>query len=175
MNPVCIYGITKTAGVHICRHYRENFGVFASSGILYNHESQLRPEKFVLSKIINTAVRIQRGDSDQLVIGDLSARVDWGYAFDFVDAMTRVLGLNAPDDFVIATGLTYSVRDAVQFTFEALNLDWQDFVTESPQILTRQRPTLCGDFSKLKSCTGWSPTVTFREMINLILNARIKE
>jgi GDPmannose 4,6-dehydratase len=163
--PLCIYGITKTSGIHLCRFYREKHGVLASSGILFNHESSLRQRKFVIPKIIHSAIAISRGSSDKLHLGDLSARVDWGYAPDYVDAMYRILCLDQPEDFVIATGETHSVQEVVEIVFTALGLDWRDHVVESPSILTRQRTALRGDSSKLHKATGWKPTVGFKQMI----------
>jgi len=163
--PHCIYGITKTNGIQLCRFYREKHGVFASSGILFNHESPLRQRKFVIPKIIHSAIAISSGSPEKLHLGDLSARVDWGYAPDYVEAMHRILCLDQPEDFVIASGETHSVQEVVAIVFHALGLDWRDHVLESPSILTRQRTALRGDSSKLHKATGWKPTVGFKQMI----------
>jgi GDPmannose 4,6-dehydratase len=135
LNPRCAYGVTKTAGLHCCRLYRNTHGVHASAGILYNHESPYRQEKFVSQKIVRAAIRIQRGEQQKLVLGDLSARIDWGYAPDFVDAMMRVLALEKPDDFIIATGETHSVGEFVEIAFGLLGLDWKKWVEEDPGLL----------------------------------------
>jgi GDPmannose 4,6-dehydratase len=171
--PLCIYGISKTSGIYLCRLYREKHGVFASSGILFNHESPLRQRKFVIPKIIHSAIAISRGSHEKLHLGDLSARVDWGYAPDYVDAMHRILCLDQPEDFVIATGENHFVQEVVEIVFTALGLDWRDHVLESPSILTRQRTALRGDSSKLHKATGWKPTVGFKQMIlDLLETAR---
>jgi GDPmannose 4,6-dehydratase len=172
-DPSCIYGITKSAGLRLCRYYRENHGVFAAGGILFNHESPLRHPKFVIPKIIRAALAIAAGVQTTLKLGTLSSRIDWGYAPDYVKAMTAILRLPAPDDFVIATGVTHSVQDAVEIVFAHLGLDWRRHVEEAPQILVRKRTVLCGDAAKLRRDTGWSPTIGFKEMlIHLVETAR---
>lgn len=167
--PLCIYGITKTSGIQLCRFYRRKYCVFASSGILFNHESPLRQHKFVIPKIIRSAIAISRGSPEKLPLGDLSARVDWGYAPDYVDAMYRILCLEQPEDFVIATGETHSVQEVVEIVFHALGLDWRDHVLESPTILTRQRTALRGDIAKLQKATAWRPSLDFKQMILSLL------
>ena len=172
MNPRCIYGITKASGLHCCRFYRETHGVFAAGGILFNHESAYRQEKFVSQKIIRAALEIAAGKREKLVLGDLSARIDWGYAPDFTDAMTRVLALDRADDFVIATGEAHSVGEFVEIAFRLAGLDWKSHVEENPSVLQRRRPALIGNASKLRAATGWKPTVTFPEMVRLLLEAQ---
>jgi len=173
-DPRCIYGITKAAGLRLCRLYRDMHGIFASGGILFNHESPLRQPKFVIPKIVNAAIAIARGSQEKLRLGDLSARVDWGYAPDYVDAMARILRLPEPGDYVIATGETHSVQEAVEIVFGHLNLDWREHVEESHGILTRKRAVLCGDSSKLRAATGWQPTVSFHDMLEILLEAHAK-
>lgn len=169
LNPSCIYGITKVCGMHLCRHFREKHGLFASTGILFNHESPLRHRKFVIPKIIHSALAISRGSREKLELGNLSARVDWGYAPDYVDAMHGLLCLDRPDDFVIATAETHSVQEVVEIVFGRLGLDWSRHVVESPAILTRRGPALRGDSSKLRHATGWHPTLDFPSMILSLL------
>jgi GDPmannose 4,6-dehydratase len=170
--PRCIYGVTKLAGMQMCRLYRETHRVFASSGILYNHESRHRPERFVSRKIVSAARRIAAGSQEQLVLGDLSAQVDWGFAPDFVDAMCRILSLDKPNDFIVATGEAHSVQEFVEIAFGALGLDWKAHVRENPAVLQQKRRNLVGDFSKLHSATGWRPSITFRQMVeSLVHNA----
>lgn len=171
LNPTCIYGITKASGVSLCRHFRHAHQVFVSAGILFNHESSLRARKYVIPKIIHAAVAIARGAREKLSLGDLRARVDWGYAPDYVDAMHRILSLAEPDDFVVATGQTHSVQDVVETVFSLLDLDWRDHVMESPGILTRKRCILKGDASKLQLQTGWRPSVDFRTMLVRLVEA----
>ncbi|MBK8092719.1 MAG: GDP-mannose 4,6-dehydratase [Verrucomicrobiaceae bacterium] len=172
-DPRCIYGITKSTGLRLCRYYRDNHGVFAAGGILFNHESSIRSQKFVIPKIIHAALAIASGTQKTLKLGTLSSRVDWGYAADYVRAMIAILRLPAPDDFVIATGVTHSVQDAVEIVFTHLGLDWRKHVEEAPQILVRKRTVLCGNAAKLRRETGWSPTIGFKEMlIHLVETAR---
>ena len=171
-DPRCLYGITKASGLRLCRHYREKHGVFAAGGILFNHESPLRHQKFVIPKIIDAALAIARGSTKKLQLGDLSARVDWGYAPDYVDAMIRIIRLAAPGEFVVATGETHTVQEVVETVFAGLKLDWRLHVEESPGILTRRRSTLCGDSSKLLSAAGWQPSVGFHEMLSILVEAR---
>jgi GDPmannose 4,6-dehydratase len=170
--PVCAYGITKAAGLHCCRFYRQRHGVFASVGILYNHESPLRAEAFVTQKIARGAARIGRGEQDRLVLGDLSARVDWGWAPDYVEAMTRMLRLDEADDFVVATGEAHSVGEFAETAFALLGLDWRKCVEEKPSILAKGKLNFVGDAGKLRRVTGWQPTVTFPEMVRLLLRAQ---
>lgn len=165
MNPRCIYGITKAAGIHCCRFYRETHGVFAAAGILYNHESVHRQEKFVSQKIIRAASAIANGLRDKLTLGDLSAKIDWGYAPDFVDAMVKILGLPEADDFIVATGKAHTVLEFVELVFGRLGLDWRAHVEEQPSVLQRRRPAMIGDASKLRAATDWQPSVTFAEMV----------
>ncbi len=168
-NPPNIYGLTKVAGIHTCRFYRTVHGVFAAAGILYNHESRYRRETFVSQKIIRAALRVQEGASDPIVLGDLSARVDWGYAPDYVDAMVRMLALPEPDDFVVATGEARSVMEFVECAFGQLGLEWRPYVRENSTLITKGISMLCGNADKLRKLTGWEPTVTFAEMVSLLL------
>jgi GDPmannose 4,6-dehydratase len=171
LNPSCIYGITKACGIQLCRYFRSAHGVFASAGFLFNHESPLRERKFVIPKIIQTALAIAGGSAQKLHLGELAARVDWGYAPDFVDAMVRILNLEEADDFVIASGQTHAVQEVVEIVFAHLGLNWRDHVLESPAILTRKRVALRGDSSKLREQTGWRPSVDFQTMIHRLVAA----
>jgi len=172
LSPVCVYGITKTAGVHCCRLYRQAHGLFAATAILYNHESPYRGPTFVSQKIIRAALAIAAGRQGELILGDLSARIDWGYAPDYVDAMRRILALPAADEFVVATGESHTVREFVEFAFAAAGLDWRDFVREDPCRITKQRRTLTGDAARLRAATGWRPTVSFQQMVQILLEAQ---
>lgn len=164
-SPNTPYGITKMDGLSICRFYRSNYGTFASSGILFNHESEYRPEKFLSRKIIQGAINIKRGLQKELILGDLGAEVDWGYAYDFVDAMHGILQASVSDDFIIATGEKHAVSDFAKEAFGCLGMDWRKYIKEDNKILTRNRSTVVGDYSKLKKTTGWSPGVSFHEMV----------
>ncbi len=171
MRPRCIYGITKATGVNTCRFYRERHRLHASAGILYNHESPLRRRSFVSQKIIRSAVAISQGSDEKLVLGDLSARIDWGYAPDYVDAMIRIVRQPAADDYVIATGEPRSVQEFVEIAFGLLGLDWRSYVAEDSSVLTRRSGTRVGNAAKLRERTGWSPRVTFAQMIAVLLEA----
>ncbi|MCX6113048.1 MAG: GDP-mannose 4,6-dehydratase [Proteobacteria bacterium] len=167
--PTCIYGITKLDGMMLCRLYREDHGVFASVGILYNHESIYRPEHFLSKKIIKTVLAIKHGNKEKLIIGDLNAEIDWGYANDYVDAFIKIMELNTADDFIVATGKANKVMDFIKITFDHLSLDWRKHVEEDKNILYRKRKTLVGDSSKLMDRTGWTPNTSFKQMIELLL------
>src|SRR5688572_22018947 len=143
--PRCIYGITKTAGVHVCRYYRETHGLRASAGFLFNHESSLRRPNFVSQKIVLAAVAIAHGNLDRLVLGDLGARIDWGYAPDFADAFVRIARHPEPAEYVVATGESHSVQDFVEIAFGRFGLDWRDYVVENRATLTRPHTTRVGN------------------------------
>lgn len=166
--PACVYGISKTAGMHACRHYRENHGLFAVGGILYNHESHLRPEQYLSRKIVRGVWRIKTGQARELVLGDLGARADWGYAPDYAEAFWRTLQATGPADYVVATGRLRSVLDWVEKTFELAGLDWHEHVREDASLLAGRRVPLVGDASRLREVTGWTPSTTFERMVELM-------
>lgn len=170
LDPDSLYGITKAAGVGYCRMARRS-GMRVSIGFLYNHESPLRRSTFISARIVRAAVRIAAGSGEKLVIGDLSARVDWGYAPDFVDAMIRIVRHPVPDDYVIATGETHSVAEFVEIAFSSLGLDWREHVVEDRSILTRQPAVRVGDWSRLRERTGWKPSVSFPEMVSILVHS----
>jgi GDPmannose 4,6-dehydratase len=171
-NPKGVYGITKASGVFACRVFREQHGVFASAGILYNHESQYRGPQFVSQKIVRAAVAIAMGlRAEKLVLGDLSSEVDWGYAPDFVQAFHGVLGLPAADDFIVATGVKRSVRDFVELAFKAVGLLAEGHVVENQQVVTRRSAARVGDATRLRERAGWRPTCTFEEMVRRLVDA----
>ena len=169
INPNSIYGITKAAGLFTCRFYRNNHSVFASTGILYNHESTLRHQKFVSKKIIRGAINIKKGEQDKLILGDLNAEIDWGYAPDYVEAMHRILNNQTADDFIIATGEKHTILDFVKTIFGYLDLDWKSYVIEDPRLITRRKTSLVGNPTKLMAVTGWKPSVDFNQMIRILL------
>lgn len=168
------YGITKLDGLLISRLYREKHGLFAAVGIFYNHESEYRSEKFVSMKVVAGVANIKKGTETKLVIGDLSAEVDWGYAPDYVEAAHRILELERPDEFIIATGQKHSIRDLVAVAFGYLDLDWQKYVRENGAILTRKRLPMVGNAQKLREATGWQPTVSFEAMIHKMVDFKMK-
>lgn len=169
LDPDNVYGITKAAGMMACRYYRRRHGVFASVGILYNHESTLRDEKFVSRKIVQAARRIKEGRQKTLVLGDLSAEADWGYAPDYVEAMRLILALPKPDDFVVASGEKRSVREFVRLAFGKLGLDWRKHVREDRGVLTKRKAALLGSPRKLMRATGWKPSVDFEGLVDALL------
>ncbi len=172
LNPDGLYGITKECGWRLCRHYRETYQVFAAVGILYNHESPLRPASFVAKKIAQAAVAIRDGRQDKLTLGDLDAQIDWGFAGDYVDAMQRVLQLPVPEEFVIASGETHRVRDFVEEAFRLTGLDWRKYVVVDPALLRRTtRLPLAGNCEKLRRLTGWEPRTSFKELVNMMVTA----
>lgn len=170
LRPASVYGLTKAAGLLACRTYRAR-GMFATAGILFNHESPLRPEKFVSRKIVTAVARIQRGQARELVVGRLAAGADWGYAPDYVEAMTSVLDLDAPDDFVMATGEQHTVAEFCATAFGLAGLDWTRYVREEPSVLTRSDPPAVGDARRLRERTGWRPSVDFTGMVRALLAA----
>lgn len=172
LNPTCAYGISKTAGMRLCRYYRTR-NVYASTGILYNHESSLRRAQFLSKKVVRAAVRIWRGSREKLVIGNLNMRVDWGYAPDYVRAMRLILQLKTPQDFVVGTGLLHSTQDLVESVFGKLGLDWKQYVVEDPACLNRRSPqqtALCADATKLRALTGWQPEMSFHDMLRIMID-----
>ncbi len=162
--PASPYGISKAAGIECCRLFRKE-GVFAATGILFNHESSLRKKSFLSQKVIQGALRARRDPAFKLTLGNLEARVDWGYAPDYVEAMFRILQLPEADDFVIASDETHSVGDFVQAAFAAVGLDWSSHVETDARLIKRNPPSLCGNSAKLRAATGWSPTIDFTTMI----------
>ena len=165
LNPENVYGIAKTAGIHACRYFRSQHGLFAATGILFNHESVLRDAKFLSRKVAVAVARIKRGKADQLVLGNLDARVDWGYAPDYVEAMQRILAADQPGDFVVATGETHSVRELAEKAFAHAGLDYRKYVQADASLVDASRPVLAGSAARLKGATGWAPTKSFDDMI----------
>lgn len=164
------YGVAKVYGHWITVNYRESYGIYACSGILFNHESPRRGLEFVTHKITNAVAKIKLGLSNELRLGNLDSRRDWGYAPDYVRAMWLMLQQEEPDDFVIATGETHSVRDFLEVAFGHAELDWQEFVVQDDSLY---RPAevdlLVGDASKAGRKLGWEPTVSFAELARLMV------
>ena len=166
------YGVAKVYGHFITINYRESYDLFASSGILFNHESPRRGREFVTRKITYTTAQIKLGLADKLFLGNLDARRDWGYALDYVEAMHRMLQQPEPGDYVVASGKMHSVRDLCQIAFDHLGLDWEKHVEIDPQFL---RPAevdrLCGDASKAHKELEWEPSVDFEGLVKLMVEA----
>lgn len=171
-HPRSAYGISKVAGFHLTRNYREAYGVKASAGILYNHESPRRGYEFVTRKITSYAARIKLGLAKEVRLGNLDARRDWGHAREYVKAMWLMLQQEEPEDFVIATGEQHSVREFAEAAFSQLGLEYRDHVVTDPQLL---RPTdvenLLGDPSKAKQKLGWSYQVSFKDLVREMVEA----
>ena len=165
------YACAKAYAYHITVNYRESYNLFACNGILFNHESERRGETFVSRKITRAATRIKLGLQQKLYMGNLDARRDWGYAKDYVEAMWLMLQADEADDYVIATGENYSVRDFLSAAFSYLDLDWEEFVETDPRYY---RPAevdlLLGDSSKARRVLGWEPKVSFKELVRLMVD-----
>jgi GDPmannose 4,6-dehydratase len=168
------YGAAKVYAYWATVNYRESYDLFACNGILFNHESPRRGETFVTRKITRAVARIKAGMQDKLYLGNLDAKRDWGYAKEYVDAMWRMLQQDQPDDYVIATGETHSVRDFLTEAFSHVGLDWEKYVELDQKYL---RPAevdlLVGDASKARDVLGWQPAVTFKELVRLMVDADI--
>jgi len=164
--PRSIYGISKVAGFELARNYRERYGMHASSGILFNHESPRRGHEFVTRKIASGVARVLGGLANELRLGNLDALRDWGYAEEYVAAMWMMLQQPAPDDYVIATGQPHSVREFVDAAFSCAGLNWQDHVVTDPSFYRSTEPVaLCGDASKAREVLGWRPRKPFAEIV----------
>lgn len=167
MVPVSPYGCSKVFSYHVVRNYRASYGLFASNGILFNHESPRRGSNFVTSKVCKEAVRIKYGLTEKLELGNLDAVRDWGHAADYVRAMWLIMQQESPEDFVCATGVSHSVRDLVTHVFGRLGLEWENYVKTSERYLRPEElHNLRGDSSKLQKATGWEPTYTFEAMLD---------
>ena len=165
-HPRSPYGVAKAFAHYMTQNYRESYGMFACSGILFNHESPRRGDEFVTRKVTKAVAKIALGKQDKLVLGNLDARRDWGYAPEYVEAMWRMLQADCPRDYVIATGKTYSVRDLAEKAFQVVGLDYRDYVvTDERLIIPAEVPLLVGDSSLAKAELGWEPKVGFEEMI----------
>jgi GDPmannose 4,6-dehydratase len=173
-HPRSPYAVAKVAAYWATVNYREAYGMFATNGILFNHESPRRGETFVTRKITRAVARIQAGLQDKLYLGNLEAKRDWGYAPDFVEAMWMMLQADEPDDFCVATGETHSVQEAVDVAFARAGLDPESHVEIDPRYF---RPSevdeLLGDFSKARAKLGWEPKVRFKELVELMVDADV--
>jgi len=173
-HPRSPYGAAKVYGYWVTVNYRESYDMFAVNGILFNHESERRGETFLTRKVTRAVARIQAGLQDKLYLGNLDARRDWGYAPEYVDAMWRMLQADEPTDYVVATGVSYSIEQFVEFAFSHAGLEWQKYVERDPSYL---RPAevddLRGDASKAKSALGWEAKTQTPELARLMVDADI--
>jgi GDPmannose 4,6-dehydratase len=171
------YGVSKVYGHYMTINYRESYGMHASSGILFNHESPRRGPEFVTRKISQAVARIHLGRQDSVALGNLDARRDWGYAGDYVEAMWRMLQQDEADDYVIATGETHTIRELLDLAFAAVGIDdWARYVDQDPRFM---RPAdvdlLIGDASKAHAKLGWKPKMAFPELIRMMVEADLEE
>jgi GDPmannose 4,6-dehydratase len=169
------YGVAKAYGHFITVNYRESFKLLAVSGILFNHESPRRGLEFITRKVSHGAAQIKLGLKQKLGVGNLDAKRDWGFAGDYVDAMWRMLQQETPEDFVIATHETHTVRELIEIAFSRVGLDWQKHVEIDPAFV---RPAevdlLIGDYSKAQKQLGWEPKVRFKQLVEMMVDADLK-
>src|SRR5579871_6760789 len=169
------YGVAKVYGHYITVNYRESYNLFAVSGILFNHESERRGLEFVTRKVTNGVARIKLGLDTELRLGNLDARRDWGFAGDYVDAMWLMVQADEPGDYVVATGVSHSVRELIEIAFARAGLDWQKYVRQDPALL---RPAevdqLTADATKAQQVLGWVPTTSFRQLVTMMVDADLE-
>jgi GDPmannose 4,6-dehydratase len=175
MQPTNPYGAAKLFAHHVTINYRESYGMYACSCISFNHESPRRGAEFVTRKVAQQAARIKLGSAEKLKMGNLEGRRDWGFAGDYVRAMWLMLQQPQPDDFVIATGVTHSVKELLEIAFSHAGLDWKNHVEIDPALVRPAEPDpLCGDAGKAHRVLGWKPQVSFRELIELMVEEELK-
>ncbi|MDC1255760.1 GDP-mannose 4,6-dehydratase [Paracoccaceae bacterium] len=173
-SPKSPYAVAKCSAFWQAKNYRESYGLFACSGILFNHESPLRPEKFVTKKIIQTACRISKGSSEKLQLGNINVIRDWGYAPDYVDAMYRILQYSQPTDFIIATGDSYSLQDFLVSVFDFLNLDWKQHVIVDENIGRLNELTASyGNPQKAFKLLGWRAKIKKSDLVKKLVEAEL--
>ncbi len=175
-HPRSPYGVAKTFGHYMTVNYRESYGAYACSGILFNHESPRRGVEFVTRKVTRAVARIALGLQETLALGNLDARRDWGFAGDYVDAMWRMLQQPAPDDYVVATGETHSIRELLDIAFARAGIgDWSGHVVQDPRYFRpAEVDVLTGDASRAKDELGWTPTVGFQELVQQMVDADLR-
>jgi len=174
-HPRSPYGVAKVYGHYITVNYRESYGIFACSGILFNHESPRRGLEFVTRKVTYGVARIKLGLARELRLGNLDARRDWGFAGDYVEAMWRMLQQPEPDDYVVATGENHTVRELVEIAFSQVGLDWREFVQLDPSLLRpAEVEVLIGDPAKARERLGWRPKVSFGELVRMMVDADLQ-
>jgi GDPmannose 4,6-dehydratase len=167
MNPVSPYGCAKVFAYNICKNYRNSYNMYISNGILFNHESPRRGTNFVTNKVVKEAVKIKLGLSNSLTLGNLDASRDWGHAKDYVKAMWMILQHEEADDFVCSTGISHTVRDLVEYTFNYLGLNWKDYIKQSEKYYRPEElDNLKGDCTKARTLLGWEHEYTFESMLD---------
>ena len=171
LSPVSPYGCAKVYSYNICNNYKNSYNLFVSNGILFNHESPRRGTNFVTNKVVKTAVEIKKGLRNELVLGNLEATRDWGHAKDYVEAMWLMLQTDKPNDYVCATGVSHSVKDLCEYTFNRLDLDFRDYVViDEKHMRPEELHDLKGDSTKLREELGWKPKYTFETMLDEMIS-----
>jgi GDPmannose 4,6-dehydratase len=174
-NPRSVYGISKLAAFHLARNYREHHRMFVSAGILYNHESPRRGHQFVTRKISSTVAKIKLGRAQNLALGNIDARRDWGYAPDYVRAMLAMLQKDAPGDYVVATGVTHSVKEFLKAAFSVVDLEYERYVTVNPEYYRpSETVALCGDATRARRELGWAPSKDFAAIVEEMVQADLQ-
>ena len=175
-NPRSPYGISKVAGHYLTLNYRESYGMYACSGILFNHESPRRGHEFVTRKVSSSVAKIKHGLASEVRLGNLEARRDWGHAKDYVRAMHLMLQQDEPDDFVVATGEAHSVRELCELAFGSVGLDYRDWVVTDERLMRpNETQSLLGDATKARRLLGWSPTIRFEELVREMVACDLAE
>jgi len=171
MHPVSPYGCSKVFAYNIVHHYRNAYKLHANNGILFNHESPRRGSNFVTNKVVKGAVEIKLGLATKLELGNMDSYRDWGHSYDYVRAMHLIVQQDRPNDYVVATGITRSVRDMCDYVFEKLELNYQDYVVQNPKYLRPEElPYLRGDNTKITTELGWKPTYTFDQLMDEMID-----
>jgi len=172
MNPVSPYGCAKLLAFNLVRHYRHAYGLHACNGILFNHESPRRGSNFVTNKVVKAATEIKKGLREKLELGNLDSYRDWGHSKDYVRAMHKIINHDTPDEWIVATGETWSVRQLVEYVFNRLDLDYKDYVVQNPKFMRPEElKYLKGDSSKSREALGWRPEYTFHTMLDEMIDS----
>lgn len=174
LRPVCAYGVTKASAMLLADYFVRVRGLHVSCGILYNHESPLRGAQFVSRRIVDGLLALKRGHISELEVGTLDARVDWGYAPDYTRAMQLILDKADARNFVVASGVTHSVREMIAVAADCLSVEWQGRVVETARLLRRDPQQLCGDASNLRKATGWAPSVNFTQLVGILVDGALE-
>jgi GDPmannose 4,6-dehydratase len=175
-HPRSPYGVSKVAGFYLTLNYRESYNMFCCSGIFFNHESPRRGKEFVTRKITSALKDIKKGNLKELKLGNLEAKRDWGFAGDYVEAMWLMLQQDKPDDYVIATGETHSIKEFLEEAFNSVGLKWQDYVKVDERFIRPSDvPNLRGDSTKAKNILGWQPQVKFQELVKMMVEHDMKD
>jgi len=172
MNPVSPYGCAKLLAYNLVRHYRNAYKLHACNGILFNHESPRRGSNFVTNKVVKTAVQIKKGLRNKLELGNMDSSRDWGHSKDYVRAMHMIVNHDVPDEFIVATGETHTVRDLCKYVFERLDMNYEDYVTQNPIYMRPEElKYLKGDSSKAREVLGWKPEYTFETLMDDMIDS----